>query len=105
MRDYRDAKVKATTLRQALRDKQVSLSHSECLEIVAQQFGLKNWNVLADRIRATPTTPAPGLSRPVGWSPSGTRSDLYEMGSSRHALEGSPRGGHPLPLPGTTACL
>jgi len=80
MRDYRDAKGMATTLRQGLRDKQVSLSHGECLEIVARQFGFKSWNVLADRIGAKPTLRPPSFSRPIGWWPSGSRADLYEMG-------------------------
>lgn len=80
MRDYRDAKAMASTLRQTLRSRQIDLSHGECLEIVARQFGLKNWNVLADRLgQARPSMPS-GLSRPAGWWPSGARPDLYEMG-------------------------
>lgn len=47
-----DAKAMARALRNALGDKQVTLSHSECLEIVAKQFGAENWNVLAARIEA-----------------------------------------------------
>ena len=80
MRDYRDAKAMATTLRQTLRAKQVDLSHGECLEIVARQFGLKNWNVLADKLLPAMLASSSKLSRPAGWWPSGTRPDLYEMG-------------------------
>ena len=47
-----DAKAMARALRNALGDKQVTLSHSECLEIVAKQLGAENWNVLAARIEA-----------------------------------------------------
>ena len=50
MRDFRDAKAMAQTLRQALSAKQISVSHSECLEIVSKQFGVDNWNILAARI-------------------------------------------------------
>lgn len=50
MRSFHDAKAMAKTLRQALADRNVELSHSETLEIVARQFGLDDWNVLAARI-------------------------------------------------------
>jgi ATP-dependent Lon protease len=35
MRDFRDAKAMAQTLREALKTKSVSLTHSESLELVA----------------------------------------------------------------------
>lgn len=47
MRDFRDAKFMAKTLRQALADRGLSLTHSETLEIVARQFGLDQWNILS----------------------------------------------------------
>ncbi|WP_243371567.1 glyoxalase superfamily protein [Microvirga solisilvae] len=50
MRDHRDAKAMAKTLREALADKDLPLSHSEALEIVARQFGLANWNILSAKI-------------------------------------------------------
>jgi uncharacterized glyoxalase superfamily protein PhnB len=50
MRTFHDAKAMAKALRTALADKNVALSHSECLEIVASQFGFENWNVLSARI-------------------------------------------------------
>jgi uncharacterized glyoxalase superfamily protein PhnB len=52
MRTFTDAKAMARALRTALDDKQIALSHSECLEIVAKQFGAENWNVLAAKIDA-----------------------------------------------------
>ncbi len=52
-----DAKAMARALRNALGDKQVALSHSECLEIVAKQLGAENWNVLAARIEAEKDAP------------------------------------------------
>ncbi|MBB3656081.1 hypothetical protein FHX15_001294 [Rhizobium sp. BK650] len=50
MRDFRDAKLMAKTLRQALADRDISLTHSETLEIVARQFGLEQWNILAAKL-------------------------------------------------------
>jgi uncharacterized glyoxalase superfamily protein PhnB len=36
----------AKALRRALADRQMELTHSACLEIVARQFGRSDWNVL-----------------------------------------------------------
>ena len=40
MRDFRDAKAMAQTLREALKSKSVTLTHSESLELIARSFGL-----------------------------------------------------------------
>jgi hypothetical protein len=58
MRDFRDAKAMATSLRQALSDKTVTVSHSESLELVAKAFNLDNWNILAAKIDAERTPAA-----------------------------------------------
>jgi hypothetical protein len=51
MRTFRDAKAMAKTLRaDVLARTQVDLSHSQCLEIVAHQFAVQDWNVLAAMI-------------------------------------------------------
>ena len=47
MRTYKDAKTIAKALRASLESRGMSLGHSECLEIVAQQFGFAEWNILA----------------------------------------------------------
>ncbi|WP_347268987.1 glyoxalase superfamily protein [Paracoccus sp. (in: a-proteobacteria)] len=52
MRDFRDAKLMAKCLREAMAARQVPLSHSETLEIVARQLGCDDWNVLAAKIGA-----------------------------------------------------
>ena len=52
MRTYRDAKLMAKNLRQVLGARQLEISHSESLEIVAKQFGCDNWNILSARISA-----------------------------------------------------
>jgi uncharacterized protein len=54
MRTYKDAKSMAKTLRDALSSRNVSLSHSECLEIVAHQFGLPDWNTLSAKLVEQP---------------------------------------------------
>lgn len=53
MRDFRDAKAMAQTLREALKAKSVSLTHSESLELIAKTLGFHDWNELAARIRAS----------------------------------------------------
>jgi ATP-dependent Lon protease len=53
MRDFRDAKAMAQTMREALKTKSISLSHSESLEIVAKTLGFHDWNVLAAVIQAS----------------------------------------------------
>jgi ATP-dependent Lon protease len=52
MRDFRDAKVMAQTLREALKPKSVSLTHSESLELVAKMLGYHDWNELSARIQS-----------------------------------------------------
>src|SRR6185312_1852831 len=61
MRDFRDAKAMARTLRDTLATKVVAISHSESLELVSRRLGVADWNtwsaVLPDRR---------GLSGPPG---------------------------------------
>ena len=52
MRDFRDAKAMAHTLRDALKVKTVETTHSECLELIAKAFGYANWNILSAKIDA-----------------------------------------------------
>jgi uncharacterized protein len=54
MRDFRDAKAMAQTLRDALKQKSVSLTHSESLELVAKILGFHDWNELSARIQSEP---------------------------------------------------
>ena len=54
MRDFRDAKAMAQTLREAFKQKSVSLTHSESLELTAKILGFHDWNVLSARIQAEP---------------------------------------------------
>jgi len=52
MRDYRDAKAMARSLRDALSAKALPTTHSESLELIARAFGYDNWNILAAKIDA-----------------------------------------------------
>jgi len=52
MRTFLDAKAMAKSLREGLGKKQIDLSHGDCLELIARQFSLDSWNVLAARIAA-----------------------------------------------------
>jgi Glyoxalase superfamily protein/Clp amino terminal domain, pathogenicity island component len=51
MRDFRDAKVMAHTLRAALAAQGVKISVSQSLELIAKAFGAADWNSLAAAIR------------------------------------------------------
>jgi catechol 2,3-dioxygenase-like lactoylglutathione lyase family enzyme len=71
MRTYIQAKAMAKSLRESLTEKNISLSHSECLEIVARQFGFGNWNTLAAKIdletgMRKPPPEAPGIEMQPG---------------------------------------
>jgi hypothetical protein len=58
MRDFRDAKIMARTLRAALAAKGLKITISESLELIAQAFGVADWNTLSATIRAeAPTRP------------------------------------------------
>ena len=51
MRDYRDAKAMAQTLREALSQRHVNLTNSETLELVSKMLGVSDWNTLSATIK------------------------------------------------------
>jgi len=63
---FLDAKVMAKVLRLSLAERGLALTHAECLELVARQFGLPNWNVLAARIEQANQSKQE-LDLPEGW--------------------------------------
>jgi uncharacterized protein len=78
MRDFRDAKAMAQTLRDELKAKGVCLTHSDNLELVAKVLGFHDWNTLAAKIQAEdrslitqPGTTVPAIVKPT--PPTGTR--------------------------------
>ena len=52
MRDFRDAKTMARSLRNALKARAVETTHSDSLELISKAFGYENWNVLSAQIEA-----------------------------------------------------
>lgn len=52
MRDFRDAKAMAQTLRESLTTKAVTISHSESLELVSKMLGVADWNTLSALLHA-----------------------------------------------------
>lgn len=62
MHSFLDAKTMARTLRAALADRGFAITHSDSLELVARQFGLKDWNTLSAQIDAANSAPLP-----AGW--------------------------------------
>src|SRR5471032_3255568 len=65
MRDYRDAKLMAASLKKALAAHGFSLTHSQSLEAMAKAFGVDSWNVLAAQVEAA-RRPRPAG---VAWRP------------------------------------
>jgi ATP-dependent Lon protease len=47
MRDFRDAKAMAQTLRESLTTRAVTITHSESLELVSRMLGIADWNTLS----------------------------------------------------------
>ncbi len=66
MRTVHDAKAMAKSVRAALAEKAIDISHSEALEIVARQLGFDNWNVLSARLeKDAPPLDAPQFQPPI----------------------------------------
>jgi ATP-dependent Lon protease len=68
MRNFRDAKAMAQSLREVMSAKQISLAHGEALEMVSTMLGFADWNTLSAFIkkdRSTAKGSAPNTSRNV----------------------------------------
>ncbi|EAQ45858.1 hypothetical protein MED193_05684 [Roseobacter sp. MED193] len=64
MRNFTDAKAMAKSLRNSLAEQGLELSHAQSLELVARQFDLPNWNVLASQIKTkSEDSPLPSAIR------------------------------------------
>ncbi len=57
MRDFRDAKAMAQTIREAFASKGLKLTVAESLELIARAFGVLDWNTLAASIKAAEAHP------------------------------------------------
>jgi Glyoxalase superfamily protein len=90
MHTHHDAKAMSKILKDECERRGLKLNHSDSLEIVAKQFGLKNWNVLAALIGDTGASAEvsgkaaplelPELVVPTGWLRGGREPRLYEIG-------------------------
>jgi len=69
MRDFRDAKAMAQTLRDELKAKGVSLTHSDNLELIAKVLGFHDWNTLAAKIQSEDQANEPGTTIPAAAKP------------------------------------
>ncbi len=65
MRDFRDAKTMAQTLRESLAGKSVTVSHSESLEMVSRMLGAADWNTLSAVLKAGRQEPASLAAQPL----------------------------------------
>src|ERR1700752_3336082 len=66
MRDFRDAKAMAHTLRAALAAKGMKITIGQSLELIAKAFGVTDWNALAaaihrEELAAHKDSPTPAL--------------------------------------------
>ena len=59
MRDFRNAKAMAKTLRESLAERSFQISHSESLEVISHVLGAKNWQTLSAAIEADPGQATP----------------------------------------------
>jgi len=96
MRDFRDAKAMARTLRAALAAKGVSISNSEALELAAKMLGERDWNTLAAAIDAS-------RLREAAW----TRLESFHARNEpvTGSIVGRVRGGFTVDLGGASAFL
>jgi Glyoxalase superfamily protein/Clp amino terminal domain, pathogenicity island component len=65
MRDFRNAKAMAQTLRAALATRGVRITVGQSLELIAEIFGLADWNTLAAAIRAEKSISPEKVSPPL----------------------------------------
>lgn len=72
-----EAKTAAKRLKEALSARKINLHHGECLDLVAQQLGLKNWNVLSAQLTQGRQL---SVNVPDGWIVDGRALDAYVGG-------------------------
>jgi ATP-dependent Lon protease len=89
MRDFRDAKAMAQTLRESLTTKAVTISHSESLELVSRMFGVADWNTLSALLhveRRDTTTRASRLEATTAFYPAIPMRDLVPFPNATYPL-------------------
>lgn len=74
MRDYRDAKAMAHTVRAFLADHDLKITNSQSLELIAKAFGVADWNTFAATIRGEVSAPRTEAATPPAAIDAGIRS-------------------------------
>jgi small subunit ribosomal protein S1 len=96
MRDFRDAKAMARTLREALAAKDVTISNSQALELTAKMLGQRDWNTLSAAIEAA-------KRRDAAWD---RIEGVHARGEAvMGAILGRTRGGFTVDIDGASAFL
>ncbi|UHS56296.1 glyoxalase superfamily protein [Agrobacterium vaccinii] len=85
MHTYRDAKRMAKVLESSLREKNVDISHGESLNIIAKQFGLDDWNILAARIKRAEASDARRMQALQSWDFVGEHPTEFDYGADESA--------------------
>ncbi|WP_036839398.1 glyoxalase superfamily protein [Pleomorphomonas oryzae] len=75
MSTSREPKALAKSLRQALSERGIEISHSDSLECVARQLGWRDWNTLSAHLDYKP------LRLPKHWTIGGSHPQDYDMGA------------------------
>lgn len=89
MRDFRDAKAMAQTLRESLTTKAVTISHSESLELVSRMLGVADWNTLSALLHAErrdPVAPAARLKTTTTLYPALPLRDLVPFPNATYPM-------------------
>lgn len=90
MRDFRDAKSMARTLREALAAKHCKITVGESLELIAKLFGVADWNTLSALIKYPDAGPKQANRRGSGEGPEFARTtEAALIGALRAAHERS----------------
>ncbi|MGU3661496.1 glyoxalase superfamily protein [Methylobacterium fujisawaense] len=80
-----NAKSMAKALETTLRAKNVDISHGECLDIVARQFGLKDWNVLSAQAKSIDASASRRAKELKVWEFRAAYPDVYDHGADEQA--------------------
>lgn len=64
----------------ALRAKNVTLSRGECLDVVARQFGYKDWNVLSAQVKQSEAAARRRIASLKGWALLAEHPEAYDYG-------------------------
>src|ERR1700727_1878724 len=93
MFSQKNAKTMAKSLRDSLVDRNVSLSHSKCLEIVARQYGFADWNTLSAKLGVEENR----VARPQGADTAPSRRSCSLCGKLQHEVRSLIEGNCPRP--------